>query len=71
MHHLLAVFPGTGKFAPPLIEERYNVEDALVVGQFLNCFIRHADWVKIACLAQIVNVIAPVLTIGNRVLLQV
>ncbi|HVO70727.1 MAG TPA: alpha-L-arabinofuranosidase C-terminal domain-containing protein, partial [Aggregatilineaceae bacterium] len=61
---------GSGKFAPPLIEEHYNLEDALVVAGFLNSFIRHADVVKIANIAQIVNVIAPILTRGDAMLLQ-
>lgn len=61
---------GAGTFAPHLIEEVYNLEDALVVAQFLNSFIRHADVVKIANLAQIVNVIAPVLTRGDEILIQ-
>jgi alpha-L-arabinofuranosidase len=61
---------GRGKFAPPLIEEHYNLEDALVVAGFFNSFIRHADSVKIANIAQIVNVIAPILTRGDELLLQ-
>ena len=61
---------GRGQFAPHLIEEVYNLEDALVVGGFLNSFIRHADSVKIANLAQIVNVIAPVLTRGDEIVTQ-
>ena len=61
---------GEGKFAPHLIEEEYNLEDALVAAGFLNSFIRHADVVKIANLAQIVNVIAPILTRGDAMLLQ-
>jgi len=61
---------GRGKFAPHLIEEVYNLEDALVVAGFLNSFIRHADVVKIANIAQIVNVIAPILTRGDEVLIQ-
>ena len=61
---------GEGKQAPHLIEEVYNLEDALVVAGFLNSFIRHADVVKIANLAQIVNVIAPILTRGNELLIQ-
>lgn len=61
---------GRGKFAPHLLEEVYNLEDALVVAGFLNSFIRHADSVKIANLAQIVNVIAPILTRGDQMLLQ-
>ena len=45
--------------APHLAEEIYNLEDALVVAQYLGAFIRRADVVKVACIAQIVNVIAP------------
>ncbi len=61
---------GEGKFAPHLIEEIYNLEDALVVAGFLNSFIRHADVVKIANIAQIVNVIAPLQTRGDELLVQ-
>jgi alpha-N-arabinofuranosidase len=61
---------GHGKFAQHLVEEQYSLEDALVVAGFLNSFIRHADVVRIANLAQIVNVIAPILTRGNQLLLQ-
>lgn len=61
---------GQGKRAPHLLEEVYNLEDALVVAGFLNSFIRHADVVKIANLAQIVNVIAPLLTRGDDLLVQ-
>jgi alpha-N-arabinofuranosidase len=59
-----------GEHPPHLIEEIYNLEDALVVAGFLNSFIRHADSVKIANLAQIVNVIAPLLTRGDELLVQ-
>jgi alpha-N-arabinofuranosidase len=61
---------GRGKFAAHLLEEVYNLEDALVAAQFLNSFIRHADSVKIANLAQIVNVIAPLLTRGDDMVVQ-
>jgi alpha-N-arabinofuranosidase len=61
---------GEGQAAPHLLEEVYNLEDALVVAGFLNSFIRHADVVKIANIAQIVNVIAPVLTRGEEMLIQ-
>lgn len=44
------------------LEEIYNLEDALVIALHLNAFIRHAATVRMANLAQIVNVIAPVLT---------
>ncbi|KIQ00362.1 alpha-N-arabinofuranosidase, partial [Agrobacterium tumefaciens] len=49
--------------APALLEDIYNFEDALQVGCILNTFIRHADVVKIGCLAQLVNVIAPIMTV--------
>ncbi|MCX5738777.1 MAG: hypothetical protein NTZ61_09830 [Proteobacteria bacterium] len=61
---------GEGKFAPHLIEEIYNLEDALVVAGFLNSFVRHADVVRIANLAQVVNVIAPLVTRGDELLVQ-
>lgn len=63
---------GDGKWseAPHLCEEVYNLEDALVVAQYLNAFIRRADIVKIACIAQIVNVIAPMLTTKDGLLIQ-
>ncbi len=48
--------------APHLLEEIYNLEDALLVGGLLNSLIRNADRVKIACLAQLINVIAPIMT---------
>lgn len=48
--------------ALPLLEDVYNFEDALLVGSILNTLIRNADRVKIACLAQLVNVIAPIMT---------
>jgi len=61
---------GEGRRTPHLIEEVYNLEDALVVAGFLNSFIRHADVVKVANLAQIVNVIAPIQTCGDAILIQ-
>ena len=42
---------------PRLIEDTFSVADAVVVGGFLNAFLRHADRLKIACQAQLVNVI--------------
>jgi len=56
--------------APHLIEEVYNLEDALVVAQWMNVFLRKSDVLKIACLAQIVNVIAPILTTRDALLKQ-
>ncbi|RDJ05869.1 alpha-N-arabinofuranosidase [Rhizobium grahamii] len=48
--------------APVLLEDVYNFEDVLQVGCILNTFIRRADVVRIACIAQLVNVIAPIMT---------
>lgn len=48
--------------APPRLEDIYNFEDALLVGSMLITFLRHCDRIKIACLAQLVNVIAPIFT---------
>jgi len=47
---------------PHLLEDVYTMEDALVVGTLLITLLKHADRVKIACLAQLVNVIAPIMT---------
>jgi alpha-N-arabinofuranosidase len=46
--------------APDLLEEDYNFEDALFVACLLNEFIRRSDRVRIAAIAQLVNVIAPI-----------
>jgi alpha-L-arabinofuranosidase len=61
---------GQGQFAPHLAEETYSFEDALVMAGFLNSFIRHADVLKIANLAQVVNALSPVHTEGDRLLLH-
>ena len=59
-------FAGEGSLpirsTPPLIEDVYDVHDAVVVGSLLITLLRHADRVAMACLAQLVNVIAPILT---------
>lgn len=47
---------------PHQLEDIYNFEDALLVGSMLITLMNHADRVKIACLAQLVNVIAPIMT---------
>jgi alpha-L-arabinofuranosidase len=52
------------------LEEKYNFEDALAMGMFLNSFIRHANSVKMANLAQLVNVIAPIFTNEKGLFLQ-
>ena len=61
---------GQRKVAPHLLEEIYNLEDALVVGGLLNTLIRRSDRVRVACLAQLVNVIAPIMTNENGLFRQ-
>jgi alpha-N-arabinofuranosidase len=56
--------------APRLLEEVYNLEDALLVGGFVNTLLRNSDRVRVACLAQLVNVIAPLVTSDTGVLRQ-
>jgi alpha-N-arabinofuranosidase len=53
-----------------ILEERYNLEDALVVATFLNSFVNHAHIVKMANMAQLVNVIAPMFTNEQGMFLQ-
>lgn len=48
--------------APSLLEDIYNFEDALMVGSMLITLLRHCDRIKVACIAQLVNVIAPIMT---------
>lgn len=48
--------------APCLLEDIYTFEDALLVGSMLITLLRHCDRIKIASLAQLVNVIAPIFT---------
>ncbi|WP_420319375.1 alpha-N-arabinofuranosidase [Gorillibacterium massiliense] len=50
------------QIAPPQLEDVYNHEDALVVGCMLISLLKRADRVKMACIAQLVNVIAPIMT---------
>lgn len=50
------------QIAPPMLEDIYTFEDALLVGLMLITLMKHADRVKMACLAQLVNVIAPIMT---------
>ncbi|MCW5980844.1 MAG: alpha-N-arabinofuranosidase [Bryobacteraceae bacterium] len=53
-----------------ILEERYNLEDALVVATFLNSFVNHAHIIKMANMAQLVNVIAPMFTNDTGMFLQ-
>jgi alpha-N-arabinofuranosidase len=48
--------------APPILEEIYNMEDALAFGGLCISLLNHADRIKAACLAQLVNAIAPIMT---------
>jgi alpha-N-arabinofuranosidase len=61
---------GKGQFAPKLLEEEYNLEDALLTGGFLNSLMRQSERVRVGCIAQIVNVIAPLMTNATSVLRQ-
>ena len=53
--------------SPPILEDIYNFEDALLLGCLLITLLKNSDRVKIACLAQLVNVIAPIMTEKNGV----
>ena len=61
---------GPGQRGRRILEERYNLEDALVVATFLNAFVNHAHIVKMANMAQLVNVIAPIFTNEQGLFLQ-
>ncbi|GCE09794.1 alpha-N-arabinofuranosidase [Dictyobacter aurantiacus] len=56
--------------AESALEERYDLADALAVSSYLNSFVRHSDTVKMANLAQMVNVIAPIFTSKEDLFLQ-
>ena len=53
---------GPWKIAPPILEDVYNFEDVLLVGSLFITLLKNCDRVKIACMAQLVNVIAPIMT---------
>ncbi|MDR0932341.1 MAG: hypothetical protein LBM70_04900 [Victivallales bacterium] len=48
-----------------LLEQDYTMKEALIAGALFSCFHRHADWIELACIAQSVNVIAPIRTEPN------
>jgi alpha-N-arabinofuranosidase len=50
------------EFAPHILEDNYSLLDALAFGGLLCTLINNADRIRIACLAQMVNVIAPIFT---------
>ncbi|MCQ6562454.1 arabinosylfuranosidase ArfA [Paenibacillus mendelii] len=53
------------QIAPPQLEDVYTHEDALVVGCMLISLLKRADRVRMACMAQLVNVIAPIMTVNG------
>jgi alpha-N-arabinofuranosidase len=55
-------FTDPWRFAPPLLEETYTLEDALVFGCMMNVLLRHADRVRIACMSLLVNALSPIMT---------
>jgi alpha-L-arabinofuranosidase len=61
---------GRRQVAPHLREQTYDLQDALLAGGLLNTLIRHADRVKVACLSQLVNVHAPIMTSAKGLILQ-
>lgn len=58
--HQNAPTPPEWEIAPRVIEDTYDVTDAVVVGSLLISLLRHSDRVTVACQAQLVNVIAPI-----------
>ena len=56
--------------APSILEESYSLLDALTLGGLAITLLQHVDRVKIACLAQLVNVIAPITTRKNGGILK-
>ena len=54
--------PETYQVAPPILEENQSMKDTLVFGGLTNSLLNNCDIVKISCLAQLVNVIAPIMT---------
>jgi alpha-N-arabinofuranosidase len=69
-HSIGIPMQGNWAEAPHLAEDVYNLEDALVVAQWLNVFLRKSHVLKIACVAQIVNVISWLQTRGGELLKQ-
>ncbi|HHT66780.1 MAG TPA: alpha-N-arabinofuranosidase [Erysipelotrichaceae bacterium] len=57
------------QIAPPINEEFQSLKDTIVFGGLINSLLNNCDIIKIACLAQLVNVIAPIMTENNGRLL--
>lgn len=53
--------------APPQIEDVYTLEDAIVVGCMIISLLKRADRIRMACIAQLVNVIAPIMTANGGI----
>jgi alpha-N-arabinofuranosidase len=53
------------ELAPALIEDDFTIADAVAVGTYLISLLNHADRVKVACQAQLVNIIAPIRTVAG------
>ena len=56
---------GKWEVAPPILQEKYSLLDAIVLGGLGITLLNNTDIVEIACLAQLINVIAPITTIKN------
>jgi len=54
----------------PLLDEQYDLTDALCVAAFLNMLHRNCQAIGIANMAQMVNVLAPIITRPDGLLLQ-
>ena len=64
------IFDGKRQITPRITEEVYTLRDALVVAGFLHSFLRHADVLKIANIAQLVNTIGVLRTDGDAMVCQ-
>ena len=63
MHGLARITAkSAGASAKAILEDVYNMEDALLAGAMMITLINNSDRVKIGCIAQTVNVIAPIMT---------
>lgn len=51
--------------APAILQEKYSLLDAIALGGLGITLLNNADTVEIACLAQLINVIAPITTVRN------
>lgn len=56
---------GTWPDVYPLLEESYTVEDALLIGGAMQVLLNNADRVRMACFAQLINCIAPIMTVNG------